>query len=389
MERSEPAKRRLPEDAVRAGHLRHVLGRRFEKPSRPAVPWELRVRAQKALSQVAGPVLAAFLRARAVAADDVAAASLESLTRELDASGLVPDVSVELLDALAAGPVSDALVKAVRSLAATDALGRIEPRVVKRVVIEIRRARHTPQDLSGLTALFASEGFFGLSTKERVELMAYLSGPEVKNGVRAAAVDLAWGERRAELGAAVSTPRYTALEGNAQAELLRDFLYYPSEPVYFMEARIFGGRSVVCFGEPSNRPSLSYAQISRFTLGGPFGTRIESPDACVASGYRANTRDSNVLYTAKKVLLSREEVRRTVEWIENSHEIGGQTGRGEISRLIAGHRFYAGCFRFVEAFTAGRPVEVSTMFYGRPAPATEGGSDPFAQSLLSEFLAAA
>ena len=61
MERKEHGTRRLPEDSVRGGHLQHLLARRFDKPERPAVPWELRVRAQKALSQVAAPVLACLL----------------------------------------------------------------------------------------------------------------------------------------------------------------------------------------------------------------------------------------------------------------------------------------------------------------------------------------
>jgi len=408
MERKEHGTRRLPEDSVRAGHLQHLLARRFDKPERPAVPWELRVRAQKALSQVAAPVLAAFLRARAVAADAAAAASLESLARELDASGLSAEVSTQVLDTLALGPVSETFAEAVRELAASDlsgpviggvnppagaiaplnALGRLEPRVMKRLMTEIARARLTPWELTGVTALVRSEGFFALSTKERVELMAYTSGPEVGLAARRAFVNAAWKEQRMALSALASGAAYRRLPGPAQAEMLRDFLYYPTQEVYFLEARVFGGRSVVCFGDPATRPALSYGQVSRFSMAGPFGTRIESPDACVASAFTAKTRDAAVLYRSRRALLSREEVRRTLEWIESSHEIDGREGNGEISRLLAGHRFFAGCFRFVEAFMAGREVEDGLLYFGRPAAAEVSQTDAVAEQLLSEFLAA-
>lgn len=404
MERKEHGTRRLPEDSVRAGHLQHLLARRFDKPERPAVPWELRVRAQKALSQVAAPVLAAFLRARAVAVDAAAAASLESLARELDASGLSPEVSAQVLDTVALGPVSEAFAEAVRELAVSDVagpamggvsataslnvLGRLEPRVLKRLMTEIARARLTPWELTGVTALVRSEGFFVLSTKERVELMAYTSGPEVGPAARRAFVNAAWKEQRMALSALASGAAYSRLPGPAQAEMLRDFLYYPTQEVYFLEARVFGGRSVVCFGDPATRPALSYGQVSRFSLAGPFGTRIESPDACVASAFTAKTRDAAVLYRSRRALLSREEVRRTLEWIESSHEIDGREGNGEISRLLAGHRFFAGCFRFVEAFLAGREVEDGLLYFGRPAAAEVSQTDAIAEQLLSEFLAA-
>lgn len=403
MERKEQGTRRLPEDSVRAGHLQHLLARRFDKPQRPAVPWELRVRAQKALSEVAAVVLAAFLRARAVAVDAAAAASLESLTRELDGSGptggvkppagaitsgLLPEVSAQILDTMALGPISEAFADAVRELATGDALGRLEPRVLKRLMTEIARARLTPWELSGVTALVRSEGFFALSTKERVELLAYASGPEVALATRRAYLNTAWKEQRMALSALASGAAYARLPGPAQAEMLRDFLYYPTQEVYFLEARVFGGRSVVCFGDPATRPALSYGQVSRFSLAGPFGTRIESPDACVASAFTAKTRDAAVLYRSRRALLSREEVRRTLEWIESSHEIDGREGNGEISRLLAGHRFFAGCYRFVEAFLAGREVEDGLLYFGRPATAEPSRTDAVAEQLLSEFLAA-
>jgi hypothetical protein len=301
-------------------------------------------------------------------------------------------IQATALDALAEASIDLALAEDAGSALEAESLSSLPPAVGERFLAEMCGRRASHQDRAAFLALLDSSGFFHLDRSEQIDLLRYLGGPRARIE-RRSYLENAWRKQRTALLDLLRSDEYSTARSLEQAGMLRDFVYYPSQPLYFLEAMVFGGRSIVVLGDTLDPSVISYGQIPVVRVGRRRTARVESPDVCVASGW-TDGEESSFTYSFRVFAVSRDESRRFVEWAESAflvEETPTDDQLGPKLSFINGRRFFDSALKVATLYsvrTGGR-CDTGYMQLGeRCTNELASIDDRECDELLSRFLSA-
>jgi hypothetical protein len=383
---------RRPEDSARAAHFAYALHASLSRP-RARLPWKARAATERAeLAHLEDRIRQRVIAAMARASGEEVRARLVELASGQGFGRLDARIQAAALDALAEGAIDLSLVRDAEQACESEALASLEPVIAERFLADMIGRRTFEPDRAPFLALLASPGFFDLDRSEQIDLLRYLGGPRARVE-RRSYLESAWSKERASLLDLLRSDEYTTSRPLDQAGMLRDFIHYPSQPLYFLEAMLFGGRSIVILGDPTDPAVISYGQIPVIRVGRRRSARVESPDECVASGW-TESDDSAFTYTFRVFEVSRDEARRFVEWAESAFlvdEAPADERLGPKLSFVNGRRFFDSALKVATLYalrTGGR-CETGYMQLGeRCTLELEAVDDRECEELLSRFLAA-
>jgi hypothetical protein len=193
-----------------------------------------------------------------------------------------------------------ALEAGIRHELAAAYAGAVLQRGLRRVLLELVEA-----------------GVFGiLGESARRELLRFLRGPRA--GPRSDprhALTLAryWTSRSPAIK---ETARALLREGEpARAEALLTTMAGAEDERLFILRSLDGAKAIIVFGDPADPTSLSYGRTPGRT------TFIESPDRCVATGWRGKHAYAGELHESRSATLTRGEALTLIAWIETAYVI--------------------------------------------------------------------
>lgn len=393
-------RKRLPEDTVRAMHVAHSLHLGMADRRRPRIAWNRRKQLQES-SRL----------------DDLDARGREKLEQALgntkseeNGARIVEIVSGDgfqelslrgrhaVLNVLVKGSASALFLEDLGSLVDCPQLGALATPVVELAMSRFVELLDQPNARRVLQRLITTPGFLELTPREQQDFITFAIGPRLEGHARRARqpyLASAWESRRDELDDLLDSTEMADAISAEQAELLRDFLFLPDEQLFFMESMAFGDRTIIVLGDPSNVDSLSYAQIPQGS-GRRRGARIQSPDSYVASGWDASDPGATTTFSFKRYEVSRDEVRRFVEWIEktyiiNEEELQRSNPLGAGLRYVNCRRFHRTAIDFAEIVSqrGGGVADEGVMLGGTTIDV--GGEElhvDFAADIFGAFLSA-
>lgn len=385
---------RRPEDTVRAMHVAHQLHRSMS--SRPRARLDCRTRrtveSNEILAGLDERVRQRLLFAMSRADGPEVRARLAELAQRPAFGALDVRLQTGALDALGAGPIDLSLAEDADGVLSSEELGTLELVVAERFLRAAFGAGRSRADREPIVGLLEDPGFFALNGAEQSDLLRHLAGPHLRGTAgprREALVATVWTEERRGLADLCASEEYRSGSPADRASMLFDYLHLPSERIYFLEALIFGGRSIVILGDPADPNGLSYGQIPIINVGHRRRARIESPDECVASAW-TEPEEAGFTYSFRVFCVSRDEKRRFVEWAESSFVMNehkdAPPSLGPKSSVVDGRRFFDTALKVVQLYDPGE--EGGYMQLGRSSTAEiETDESRLCDELLARFLA--
>jgi hypothetical protein len=290
---------------------------------------------------------------------------------------LRPRIQRALLGLLAANEVDLGLIDDVEVLA--ELLAKFSPLIQAILAGELSRLAGRAEARRTFIELLRADGFLLLCPEVQVELLRYLGGPSASahaSPSRQTKLDELWEKARRAMSVLLATANKEVEE---RAQQLCDHLHVPCREVYFLRERDSGAHVAIVFGDPRDPEAITYFQVKR-------------QRSRVRSGFRAE--DGVHIY--EMFVLSREEERAFIQWIEASYTIYGEDETAQLGgapvRNIQSRDLYAAGMEMLRVLTASRRCPLAEQGWMRGTARSSAPScsmiEDDCDALLREYLCA-